>query len=227
MEFSDLIADMAKVAHRLGPPKGEFGRAVQFVASTPGDGVSSLARAFAMAVTEGSKRGVWLVELDVTSGHQSREMASHTDVYGSLGPAVRASPDGSCFFDIKSDSNGSQRPGECALVAHSVGGRPLWVTRLPRGAVGDGQSVELCPKDDYWVALRKYADWIVVDAPALRRSKDALTVARFMDCNILVLDAQRADLGRDLALRDAVIAAGGRIAGAVLNRSAASDHPRP
>ena len=216
---------MAKVAHRLGPSKGGGGRAVQFVASTPGDGVSSLARAFAMAVTAGSKRGVWLVELDVTSGHQSREMASQTDVYGPLGPAVRASPDGSSFFDIKSDLKVSEGPGACALVAHSVGGRPLWVTRLPRSAIGDGQSVELCPKDDYWVALRRLADWIVVDAPALKRSKDALTVARFMDCNILVLDAQRADPGRDRSLRDAVIAAGGRIAGAVLNRSVASDQP--
>jgi hypothetical protein len=216
--MADLISDMATLAAGLGPPPGRVGRAIQFIGLKPGDGVSTLARAFAQAVAPQARRGVWLVELDVLSGLQSETIAAHPDVYGKMGEGVRASPDGSSFFDIHPKEPQDEEAAPL-LMAHPVGAQKLWVTRFNADSLKPGQTVEMSDTDAYWRGLRMHADWIVVDAPALERSDNGLIVAPRMDANILVVNAERADLEGDMALRDAVRQAGGRVAGAVLNRA--------
>ena len=219
MALADLVADMAGIAGRFGPPSTRGGRAVQFLALRSGDGVSTLARAFAQAVSGAAQKGVWLVELDVLADAQARAIAEQPDVFGPLGPAVRASPDGSSFFKVTGAVGGARTAAGGYLMAHAVGPRRLWVTRFRPGALQPGQSIEMQDTDDYWRALREHADWIVVDAPALDRSEAGLVTARRMDANILVLNAAKADPQADLALRDAVRRSGGAIAGAYLTHA--------
>jgi hypothetical protein len=106
------------------------------------------------------------------------------------------------------------------LVAYPVGSPRLWVTRFRRELLQAGQSVQVLAKADYWTALRRHADVIVVDAPAADRSNAALAVARFMDFSVLVLSADQRDAVAPAALKASITSAGGRCAGLVFNRAA-------
>jgi Mrp family chromosome partitioning ATPase len=75
------------------------------------------------------------------------------------------------------------------------------------------------PRQGYWNALRRHADVVAVDSPAADRSTTALTLAPFMDATVLVVSANGSDVRKTTALRDGVIAAGGRCAGIVFNRA--------
>lgn len=214
--MSDLVADMAALIERLGPPPGQTGRVIQFVAQRSGDGVSSLARAFALAASRRTAKGVWLVELDPLVQHQIEVFSGDADTYGALGAGVRASPDGSAYYRI---TPSGARFEDAFLIGHAVGARKLWVTRFRSELLAHGQSVQIDGRDLYWRAMRRHADWVVVDAPALERSDSALKVARQMDLNIAVLNGERADLDADKALVDALRRVGGTVAGAVMNRA--------
>jgi len=65
---------------------------------------------------------------------------------------------------------------------------------------------------------------VVVDSPAAERSNVGLTIAPFMDFTVLVVAADGADAGAAAALKDSILAAGGRCAGLVFNR--ASHEPK-
>lgn len=213
----DLIAEMEALALRLRPVQGRQGMAVQFVAQNRGDGVSTLARAFAVAAARMAPRGVWLVDLNLFDSDHLRAFAAEEDVLGPLGRAVQASPDGSCFFNL---SPKGRWQASDLLVGHGVGRARLWITRFRQELLEPGQDVVFAKTDSYWQALRSQVDWIVVDAPALDRAAHALRVARFMDTNLPVIDARQLDLASDRALVASLQQAGGRVAGAVLNRSA-------
>jgi hypothetical protein len=105
------------------------------------------------------------------------------------------------------------------LVAYPVGGPRLWVTRFRRELMHERQSVHVLRKPDYWIALKRHADLIIVDAPAADRSSAAVTVAPFMDSTVLVVAADQGDAAAPLALKRAILAAGGRCAGLVFNRA--------
>ena len=58
-----------------------------------------------------------------------------------------------------------------------------------------------------------------MDCPAADRSTDAVIIAPFMDCTVLVVAAEGTDTRGPAALRDAIEQAGGRCAGLVFNRA--------
>ncbi len=220
----DLASEMAELLHALGPSPGAEGRVVQFVAASAGEGVSTVAREFARLASERSRRGVWLVELDVMSGEQYAAIAADPERYGFIGTASHASPDGTAFFSVEPPA---RRPDGLAfqnapyLLAYAVGGRRFWVTRFRREALRIGQSVQITADPAYWNALRKFADYVVIDAPAASRSRAALAVAPFADANVLVVSADGRDTGAPAALKNAIEQAGGEFAGMVFNRAPA------
>ena len=97
----DLSSEMAELEARLGPPPGAFARLIQFVSPTPGEGASTVARAFAFNVAQRARKPVWLVELDLLGNAQFEAIDSEPDAYGLLGPALRASMNGSVFFQVE------------------------------------------------------------------------------------------------------------------------------
>src|SRR5690606_36814720 len=105
-------------------------------------------------------------------------------------------------------------------VAHSVGAARFWVTRFRSDALRGRQSVHILPSGDYWTAMRKHADLIVVDCPSADRSQAALTTAPFMDQTVMVVSADQPDVRQPAQLRDAIVGGGGRIAGVFFNRAA-------
>ena len=227
----DLSAEMAELSNRLGlagdaRSRGAFRPAhvLQFVAADPGEGVSTVAREFARHVAPGARRGVWLVELDLLSGRQFDAVAAAPELYGELGDAVKASPDGSAFFSVRprlKGVGGQSWVDERYLDAHPVGRWRWWVTRFRREALRPGQTVSILNTPQYWNALRAYADYVIIDAPALARSQVALATAAQADANILVVAADGGSARAPLAARDALVGAGGYCAGLVYNRAAA------
>ena len=220
----DLTSEMAQLWGSLGAPAPGQSRVIQFAAARTGEGTSTLAREFANFASRRLQKGVWLVDLDLLNAPQHKAIAEEAGRYGVMGRQSAASPDGSAFFTVQPPTRGPDgRPWPDAryLVAHAVGGSHLWVTRFRREILQPEQRVRVLPTGDYWRALRRHAELVVIDAPAADRSGAALAVAAFVDFTVLVVAADEGDAAGPAGLRDAILAAGGRCAGIVFNRAQA------
>jgi Mrp family chromosome partitioning ATPase len=220
----DLTSEMAQLWTALGAPSIGPARAIQFVAARTGEGASTVAREFAHFAARRARRAVWLVDLDLMNAPQHRAISADPARYGVVGRQSAASPDGSVFFTVQPPTrapDGQPWPDARFLVAHPVGGPKLWVTRFRREALQSRQTPHILPTGDYWQALRRFADLVVVDAPALDQAATALTVAAQMDFTVLVVAADSGDAAGPTALKEAILNAGGRCAGLVFNRAAA------
>lgn len=217
----DLTAEMADLWASLGAPSGGRGRVVQFVAARRGEGTSTVARELAAFAARRAGRSVWLIDLDLLSSPQHAALAAAQSRFGKLGDAAVATPDGSLFFTVQPSTqapDGTTWPASRFLAGHRVGEARWWVTRFRREALRGRQTVHILPSADYWNALRKFADLVVVDAPSLDRSQAALTVAPYMDQSVLVVAADESDPKPPAQLRDAVMNAGGTVSGLFFNR---------
>jgi hypothetical protein len=221
----DLTAEMADLWAALGassaaPPR-ERGRLVEFIAARGGEGVSTVAREFAFHVASAQKRRVWLIDLDLMGQSQAEAFVRDPARFGALGPPASATPDGSMFFTVQPPlkrPDGRAWPDSRYINAHAVGAGSLWVTRFRRDAMRGRQGVHVTPAPDYWKALRRHADLVVVDAPAADRSQAGLTVAPLMDEVVLVVAADERDAAAPAQLRDELDAAGAHCAGLFVNR---------
>ena len=220
----DLSAEMEELWRSLGPVSPGRGRVLQFIAATGGEGVSTIAREFAFCAAQRAKKPVWLVDLDLFKAGQQAAVAKNERRYGALGAAAAATPDGSVFYAVQpaaANAEGLQRPQSRYLSARpTVNGR-MWITRFHAEALVPGQSVTVSRWPAYWNALRKHAEYIVIDAPAADRSTAALTLAPLVDVNIMVVAAEAGDAREPAGLKAAVEEAGGSIAGLVFNRAQA------
>jgi len=218
----DLTSEMAELWTALGAPNAGPTRAIQFVAAAPGEGASTVAREFAFFASRRARRPVWLVDLDLMDAPQHRAIAADPGRYGLMGRQSAASPDGSAFFTVqppRPTREGPPWPDARFIVAHPVGGSKLWVTRFRREAMQPGQAPHVIPTDNYWRALRRHAELIVVDAPAYQKAPSALTVAARMDATVIVVAADAPDAGGPAMLKVAIENAGGRCAGLVFNKA--------
>ena len=218
----DLGDEMAQLWSSLRTPAPGHARVIQFVAATGGEGTSTVAREFARYATGQVRKAVWLVDLDLMNAPQYFALSAEPGRFGQLGRQTAASPDGSAFFTVQPPSygaDGAAWPDARFLVAHPAGGSRLWVTRFRRENMKPDQAAHILPTADYWNALRKHADLIVVDSPAADRSNAATAVAPFMDFTVLVVAADEGDAGGPMALKESILAAGGRCAGLVFNRA--------
>jgi Mrp family chromosome partitioning ATPase len=220
----DLTPEMAELWSSLGAPPPGLARVVQFVSARSGEGTSTVAREFARFTSKRAHKPVWLVDLDLLNAPQHKAIAGDPERYGELGRQSAASPDGSAFFTVQPPTRGPDgRPWPDAryLVAHGVGGSHLWVTRFRREILQPDQRVSVLPTGEYWRAMRRHAEIVVVDAPAVDRSASALAIAPFVDFSVLVVAADEGDAAGPAALKEAILAAGGRCAGLVFNRAQA------
>lgn len=218
----DLSEEMHALAERLGSPPASGARVLQFLSARTGEGTSTVAREFARAVAPRARRAVWLVELDLMAGAQFDAVAARPDLYGELGDPAAASPGDEAFFRVEPVAEGPEGaawPDGAYLDAYPVGAHRFWVTRFRRESLAAGRSVALTSEPAYWEALRPHADWVVVDAPAVERSRAGLLLAPRMDATFLVVSAEDGDPRGPVHVRDAVTAAGGSCPGVVLNRT--------
>jgi Mrp family chromosome partitioning ATPase len=218
----DLTSEMAALWAALGPAPGHRGRVVQIAAANSGEGVSTVAREYARLAAVRARRPVWLIDADLAQQGQMDAVVAEPDRFGRLGKAAVATPDGSIFFAVTprvTDREGRPvHPARLLTARPCLGGR-LGVTRFATEALRSGQRAEALADARYWDALRKHADTVVIDAPAADRNSLAITLAPFVDATVLVVAAESTAPNEPLILRDEIEAAGGRIAGVVVNRS--------
>lgn len=218
----DLTTEMAALWAALGPAPGHRGRVIQIAAANSGEGVSTVAREYARLAAVRARRPVWLIDADLAQQGQLEAVASEPDRFGALGKAAIATPDGSIFFAVTPrlmDRAGKPvHPARLLTARPCLGGR-LWVTRFAAELLRSGQRAEPVADPRYWDALRKHADTVVIDSPAADRNSMSITLAPFVDATVLVVAAGSSAAGDPLILRDEIEAAGGKIAGVVVNRS--------
>ncbi len=218
----DLTSEMAALWAALGPAPGHRGRVIQIAAANTGEGVSTVAREYARLAAVRARRPVWLIDADLAQQGQLEAVAAEPDRFGSLGKPAIATPDGSIFFAVTpriTDRSGKPvHPARLITARPCLGGR-LWVTRFAAEHLRSGQRAEPVPDAGYWDALRRHADTVVIDSPAADRNPTAITLAPFVDATVLVVAAESTAAGDPLILRDEIEAAGGKIAGVVVNRS--------
>jgi hypothetical protein len=218
----DLTAETAQLLATLGSVPEGHGRVVQFAAARSGAGTSSFAREFARIAAQQAKRPVWLIDLELDAPGQAQAVAAAPHRYGAFGPAASASPNGSAFFRVQPTlraSDGRRIPDARYLEGRRAGTSKLWVARFRRETLRGGQRVQLLPSGDYWRAMRKFAEWVVLDAPAFDRSGAAVTMAPYIDGTVLVVSADDPDTAAPAALRTAIEQSGGRAVGLVFNRA--------
>ncbi|HZW15284.1 MAG TPA: hfsB [Brevundimonas sp.] len=213
---------MAALWAALGPAPGHRGRVIQIAAANSGEGVSTVAREYARLAAVRARRPVWLIDGDLAQQGQLEAVGAQPERFGSLGKAAMATPDGSIFFAVTPrimDRAGKPvHPARLMTARPCLGGR-LWVTRFAAEHLRSGQRAEVLADPRYWDVLRKHADTVVIDSPAADRNSMAITLAPFVDATVLVVAAESTAAGDPLILRDEIEAAGGRIAGVVVNRS--------
>lgn len=199
------------------PTTGDGGRVILFVSAQTGEGTTSMASSFACLAARRSETQAWLVDLDLQQNPVFRgfERRFARDI-GRPGRAYDASLRQDPIYsvsprlvDVKQNK---------LLTAHDIDGLPLLITRFRNERLNAGQKVRLQSSPAWWSAVRKIADWVVVDAPSLERSIAAFSMIDQADAIILVVEADRTSPEMvDMARRD-LLARGGNVIGAVLNK---------
>ncbi|WP_339913952.1 hfsB [uncultured Brevundimonas sp.] len=217
----DLTSEMAGLWAALGASPAHRGRVIQIVSANGGEGTSTVAREYARLAAVRARRPVWLIDGDLVQQGQLEHIAGEPDRFGRIGRPAQASPDGSSFFvvtpRVKDKDGRPVSPARLMTARPCLGGR-LWVTRFAIERLRSGQRPEALGNARYWDAMRQHADTIVIDTPAADRSDMAVILAPFVDATVLVV-SERTPASDPMILRDGIEAAGGRIAGVVVNRS--------
>ena len=217
----DLRSDIEplwRAAGRLAAAKG--GRGIMFVAAHEGEGTSSVAASFALMAAEKSRRASWLVDLDLHENPQFEAFSNGDFGTGGLSRAYDASLGTRPFYDIIEARRGERRGAEDntkLLAAHQVKGTRLLVTRFRNDRVAHGGKIHLSTRSEWWAALRRGADWVIVDAPAVERSGAGLAMASQMDGVIIVVKADQTRPDAVTNLTREIEAYGGHTLGVVMN----------
>lgn len=218
----DLTSEMAGLWAALGPSPAQRGRVIQFVSANSGEGVSTVSREYARLAAVRARRPVWLVDGDLAQQGQLEAVSAERDRFGALGRPAQASPDGSCFFAVTprlTGDDGRPLPPSRLLTARPCLGGRLWITRFAGERLRSAQRARPVAEGRYWDALRAHAELVVVDCPSADRNDMAVVLAPLVDATVLVVAAEETAPAETLALRDEIEAAGGEIAGVVVNRS--------
>ncbi|HVY88033.1 MAG TPA: sugar kinase [Hyphomonadaceae bacterium] len=218
--MKDLRADLHDLYRALAQtPATEGGRSVMFMSARAGEGVSSVATAFALLAAEQARKAVWLVDLDLKRNHLFNTFAvgSFAEAFGGVGPPYSASLKTQPFFSIEPDDPEATE-GLGLFTAHRVGETRLMVTQFDSQRLKQGHAVRIRTQPAYWQTVRAATDWAVVDAPALERAGAGLAICSQIDRTVIVVRADETTPTDVDNLRREIEGHGGRVGGVVLNR---------
>ncbi len=187
-------------------------RCVMFMAASRGEGVSTLARIFGEQCAWRARRAALLVDLDLLRNSQCQSFIDS-------GVAVAESADGrlaGASFVKAVQANGVDAPMEARrLRIARVGDQRLYVTHFDTQGLKVDVRLQISNAADYWRAARAGADYTVVDAPALSRSRAGLGVAPHMDGVVLVVSGAAGSAAATLGLKAELERRGAHVLGLV------------
>lgn len=209
------LSGLWRAASQVEPATGA--RTILFLSAHKGEGTSSVAASFALMAASRAARTAWLVDLDIRRNYQYTSFAQGIlKDTGRPGHALDASLGTEQIYTV-AGHEADVSYGKL-LNAHQIDGQRLLITRFRSDRLAPGQKVRLRPAPGWWAALRKAADWVVIDAPALERTRAGLSFVSQADAVVLVVKADDTSASDVSALRQDVEAQGGRVLGAVMNR---------
>lgn len=218
----DLTREMSQLLASLGEPQRGASRCLMFVSATSGEGVSTIAREFARCEAAVARKPVWLVDADLKNQTQLQAVMDDPDRFGPAGNVCRATPENRVFFSTHSagrDIEGGEFDDTRLLVARPFMNRMLWVTRFRQKLLNPGQKIRLDDRDNYFATLKRFAQTVVVDVPALDRGGTALALAPKMDGVIMVVSEHTGDIQSRLDLKSDLEQVGANLLGVVYNRT--------
>ena len=193
-----------QLAFRIARIARNGGRLVQFIGPQGGEGVSTIARDFAIALTARAPGPVLLLDLGLSrDGRASNEQLQFF--------RRRGAP-----FDPPRTIELAGTP-KSSLRLHPLTGTSLVIAEQ----AADGTAAlhpELLARTGLMERLRDEFDAVVVDSPPLATSFNGIAISAEMDASIVVLRAERtrALVARDLCER--LVESGALMAGFVFNR---------
>lgn len=210
---------VCKAVARVTPEAGA--RCVMFMSARAEEGTTSVAASVALRCASQSSRPTWLVDLGLRQNavFRSFQKGFARDV-GKPGRAFDGSLRTLPIYSVTPALSGGRQESQqkSLLSVHPIQGSRLFVTRFRNEGVRKGQRVQLRARPDWWQQVRRAAGLVIVDAPSLDRSQAGLAVAGQMDSVFIVLEADSTGADEVIALREAIEAHGGHVAGVVMNR---------
>lgn len=189
--------DASQLIHRIQRGARDSGKVVEFIGPQGGEGTSSIARDFAMLMTQRSNRPILLLDLDIPINGHRAWFADHTNLISTSIKVVI--PHGRLMF-------------------HRVGSSPLVVTEL----VLDSTAID--PLNDLIVGrqtldqLRDVFSLIIADAPPLKTSFEGVAFSAYADATVMVVEAERTRAPVALDLSERLKDMGAQLVGFVFNK---------
>lgn len=220
----DLRSDLEnlwRASGRIDAAAG--GRALMFIGVGEGVGTSSVATSFALLCADRSRKPSWLIDLDLMNNSLISAFEDEfAEGVGRPGRPYDASLGKMPFFDVSAPGQDEPKPDIRSgklLAAHQIDGTKLLITRFRTERLAYGQKVRLSRRPEWWTALRKSADWISVDAPALETSRVGLNLVTNVDGVVLVVKGDETDVKTLSKTKQEIEIAGGHVLGVVMNQA--------
>lgn len=195
------------LAARPAKSRGE-GRALMFVAAREAEHTPSVARA--AAETAPAQR-VFAIDLDL----QRNELARALSEGAAFGPKVDGRLGGHSFCAALDAKGAPLAGGDTRFCYHRVGRSRIYAGVFDGRGLAKSARLLILDTPDYWNAARRGGAIVIVDAPAIARSRVALRVAPHMDGVVLVVGASAGAAPAARAAKAAIEAVGGEVIGLI------------
>jgi hypothetical protein len=189
------------------------GRALMFIAARRKEGVTGAAVAAANAAGPGA---VYAIDLDLQRNALGRALSEGAP----LGPKIDGALNGVSFCAAV-DAQGRVIRSVTPFSYHRKGRTRLFVGAFDSRVMPQGARVHVSSAPAYWDAARAGGATVVVDGPALERSRIALRVARHMDGVVLVVGSDPGAAPAAVAAKQALLSAGANLIGLVYTGASA------
>lgn len=193
------------------------GLVVEFIGANRGEGVSTLARDFALMASQYVDGLVLLLDFDWRhSEHHDYFQAKAAD-HPPIAPGSPLALDADFGRLLRPFHPSAQVAGsrELPLTFHRLGDTPLVVSR-PIPDLPDPP--RLVNQPEFWADLRRSVTLTVVDAPPAARSFDGIVICGAMDAVILVTAAETTRVPVIVELHEKLVAQGAPVVGIILNK---------
>jgi len=198
-----------------------LGKIVQITAAKSGDGTSYVARNLALLASSDlaqSGQRVALIDYDTSQRAQSQYFFAPQRINGMSGPYDASY--GQSGFWAAQDRQGQSREISDLCAFYLDGHTGLAVSTFLTDRMFDGETIVLRQVLEYWQNLRRHFAFVIIDSPAMDRWHEALTLAPLVDTTVLVAEAERANDPTHEMAKQAILNAGGRYEGLLLNAGA-------
>jgi Mrp family chromosome partitioning ATPase len=192
------------------------GLTVQFIGAHPNEGVSTIARDFALTAAQYINEPVLLLDLDT---HQDSHFNHFRQVLKQLGSPANIESTLDLDIDLSPLIGGFNPVHSSPVLFHALPEIRLILGRLDTKLdTSPGQVPCILNRPQVWDELRSRFMLTVVDSSPSNQSFDSIVISGAMDAVVLVVRAESTRIPVVENLRDRLVAQGAPLVGLVLNQ---------